>query len=56
MHAWLRLFNAAHEAACRAGHVRLNGSPAKASATLVTGETVTTSPLGLIAASGAAFA
>lgn len=44
--AWLWAIRAyktrsAATAACRAGHVRLNGTPAKASATLVTGDKVT---------------
>jgi ribosome-associated heat shock protein Hsp15 len=44
--AWLWAVRAyktrsAATAACRAGHVRLNGNPAKASATLVNGDTVT---------------
>lgn len=44
--AWLWAIRAyktrsASTAACRAGHVRLNGNPAKASATLVIGDTVT---------------
>ncbi|BCW20951.1 heat-shock protein Hsp15 [Arthrobacter sp. NtRootA9] len=44
--AWLWAIRAyktrsAATAACRAGHVRLNGTPAKASATLATGDTVT---------------
>ena len=44
--AWLWAIRAyktrsASTAACRAGHVRLNGKPAKASATLVNGDTVT---------------
>jgi ribosome-associated heat shock protein Hsp15 len=44
--AWLWAIRAyktrsAATAACRAGHVRLNGSPAKASATLVNGDSVT---------------